>query len=332
MNAQHDAIHMAEALPMMTLSEAATATKGKVIGGDAHFTGITSDSRKVAIGDLFIALRGERFDGHEFVAACLEQGAAAAMVDQKSGLGQGSPEKPLLVVKDTRLGLGHLAAHWRTKFDIPLAAITGSNGKTTVKEMLKSILSVEAGADNVMSTEGNLNNDIGLPLTLLRLRRHHQFAITEMGMNHPGEIDYMTHLAKPTVALINNAQPAHLQGLGSLDAIAHAKGEILSGLSPDGVAVINADDPYANYWKILAGTHRIMTFGLNNGADVGASVELAENRICLKSQLDEIYIQLQVPGLHNIRNALSAATVAIAMGLSLETIKAGKTVYRAAKP
>jgi UDP-N-acetylmuramoyl-tripeptide--D-alanyl-D-alanine ligase len=320
MNAQHEAIHLAEALPMMTLHEAATAVDGKLIGADDHFTGISTDSRRITAGDLFIALRGENYDGHEFVKTCLAQGAAAVMVQQAT-----DTDKPQLVVKDTRLALGRLAAYWRRKFDIPLAAITGSNGKTTVKEMLASILAAEAGVEKVMATTGNLNNDIGLPLTLLRLRKHHRFAITEMGMNHEGEIDYMTHLAKPTVALVNNAQSAHLEGLGSVDAIASAKGEIFTGLSAGGIAVINADDAYANYWKLLAGTHRIMTFGLEHSADVGATIDLLEkiNSFCLKSQLDEIHIQLQVPGLHNVRNALAAATVAIAMNIPLTTIKTG---------
>ncbi|MFM9913640.1 MAG: UDP-N-acetylmuramoyl-tripeptide--D-alanyl-D-alanine ligase [Methylophilaceae bacterium] len=333
MNAQHEAIHLVEALPMMTLHEAATAVNGNLVGADAHFTGISTDSRKIAAGDFFIALRGENFDGHRFVDACLADGATAAMVCQESSIRNQVSEKPLLVVKDTRLALGRLAAYWRSKFAIPLAAITGSNGKTTVKEMLASILAAEAGADNVMATIGNLNNDIGLPLTLLRLRKNHRYAITEMGMNHAGEIDYMTHLAKPTVALVNNAQAAHLEGLGSVDAIASAKGEIFAGLAEDGIAVINADDAYANYWKVLAGDHRIMTFGLNNGADVGATFELqkTDSRLCLKSQLDEIQIQLQVPGLHNVRNALAAATVAISMNISLPTIKAGLESFTGVK-
>ncbi len=334
MNAQHEVIHLAEALPMMTLHEAATAVEGTVIGADVHFSGISTDSRKITMGDLFIALRGENFDGHEFVDDCLRQGAVAAMVAQASGIRHQGSGKALLVVEDTRLALGQLSAYWRSKFEIPLAAITGSNGKTTVKEMLASILATEAGADNVMATIGNLNNDIGLPLTLLRLRKNHRYAIAEMGMNHAGEIDYMTHLAKPTVAMINNAQAAHLQGLGSLDAIASAKGEIFAGLAEDGIAVINADDVYANYWKILAGSHRIMTFGMNDGADVGATVENLQqtgSRLCLKSQLDEICIELQVPGLHNVLNALAAATVAIAMNISLANIQIGLESFTGVK-
>lgn len=334
MNAQHEAIHLVEALPMMTLHEAATAVEGTVIGDDIHFSGISTDSRKITAGDLFIALRGERFDGHEYVNNCLQQGAVAAMVHQKPEGRRRKTDKPLLLVKDTRLALGRLGAYWRSKFEIPLAGITGSNGKTTVKEMLACILAVEAGADNVMATIGNLNNDIGLPLTLLRLRKNHRYAIAEMGMNHAGEIDYMTHLAKPNVALVNNAQSAHLEGLGSLDAIASAKGEIFAGLAEGGIAVINADDAYANYWKIIAGAHRIMTFGINNGADVGATIEnlqQTESRFCLKSQLDEICIDLQVPGLHNVRNALAAATVAIAMGISLNTIKTGLESFTGVK-
>src|SRR3989338_2914732 len=197
---------------MMLLSEAALATKGRVVGTDVAFMAVTTDSRKGAPGDLFVALRGERFDGHDFVDQCFGRGAVAAMVNQGSGISrdQGSGKR-WLEVPDTRLGLGDLAAHWRGKFDIPLAAVTGSNGKTTVKEMLAAILRKVGGAENVLATEGNLNNDIGLPLTLIKLHPQCRYAVVEMGMNHPGEIAYLTGIARPTVALINNAQAAHLE-------------------------------------------------------------------------------------------------------------------------
>ena len=202
---------------MMPLSEAAIATHGQVIGQDVVFTSVGTDSRKLTAGQLFVALRGANFDGHDYAAQTLEQGAVAAMVSTELALPAG------LLVKDTRLALGDLAAHWRRKFDIPLAAITGSNGKTTVKEMLASILKAEAGGnDLVLATEGNLNNDIGLPLTLLKLRQQHRYAVAEMGMNHMGEISYLTRIGRPTVALVNNATTAHVGELGSVEAIAQA--------------------------------------------------------------------------------------------------------------
>ena len=199
---------------------------------------------------LFIALKGERFDGHEFVGAAAERGAAAVMVSQAWAEGR-THELPALVVADTRLALGYLAAWWRARFDIPLIGVTGSNGKTTVKEMIASILRAQAVADGydpelaVLATTGNLNNEIGLPLMLLRLHASHRAAVFEMGMNHPGEIAYLTRLAQPTVALVNNAQRAHLAGLGGVAEVARAKGEIFDGLREGGVAVINADDPFA---------------------------------------------------------------------------------------
>jgi len=304
----------------MALSQAALAVQGRLIGADAMFHAVTTDSRKAAAGDLFVALRGERFDGHDFVAQCLAQGAVAAMVEREV-----SADAPQVVVADTRLGLGDLAAHWRGKFDIPLAAVTGSNGKTTVKEMLAAILRVAGGADSVLATEGNLNNDIGLPLTLLKLREQHRYAVAEMGMNHVGEIAYLTHIAKPTVALINNAQPAHLAGLGSVEAVARAKGEIFAGLAADGTAVINADDAYAALWRQLAAPHRVLTFGLEQPADVSAEYQLqADGSVLqLKTPQGNAPVRLAVAGLHNVRNALAAAAAALAMGVPLPTIAAG---------
>jgi UDP-N-acetylmuramoyl-tripeptide--D-alanyl-D-alanine ligase len=318
---------------MMALSEAALATKGSLTGRDVTFIAVTSDSRKVAAGDLFIALKGERFDGHDYVAQCFEQGALAAMVCQSSVVSSQPSVNPLLVVQDTRLGLGDLAAHWREKFDIPLAAITGSNGKTTVKEMLASILRAACGADGVLATEGNLNNDIGLPLTLLKLRENHRYAVIEMGMNHPGEIAYLTCIARPTVALVNNASAAHLQGLGSVEAVARAKGEIFEGLSTDGVAVINADDAAAPVWRQLAAPRRVLTFGLEQPADVSAcyALEPDGSELHLKTAQGDIEVRLAVPGLHNVRNALAAAAAALAMGVAPATIAAGLAAFSGVK-
>jgi UDP-N-acetylmuramoyl-tripeptide--D-alanyl-D-alanine ligase len=355
---------------MMHLSEAAQATHGQVIGNDALFTSVGTDSRKLAAGQLFVALRGEHFDGHAYATMALEEGAAGVMV---------SSEVPALsagvVVKDTRQALGDLAAHWRHKFDIPLAAITGSNGKTTVKEMLASILRAQVmeewliesqakqdqggnesatrytelgrrGADEaanaelvlhaaqaVLATEGNLNNDIGLPLTLLKLRGQHRYAVAEMGMNHRGEIRYLTRIGAPTVALVNNAGTAHIGELGSVEAIAQAKGEIFEGLSEGGVAVINADDAFAPLWHSLAAPHKVATFGLEQPADVTATYRLESDHsaVALRTPIGEATFDLPSPGLHNVRNALAATTVAMAMGASLAAVAAGLARFSGAK-
>jgi UDP-N-acetylmuramoyl-tripeptide--D-alanyl-D-alanine ligase len=313
---------------MMPLSAAVLATKGTLAGQDVTFSAVTTDSRKVMVGDLFVALKGEHFDGHDFVAQCFEQGAVAAMV--ASGMSAG---KPLLQVADTRLGLGDLAAYWREQFDIPLAAITGSNGKTTVKEMLAAILRQAAGENAVLATEGNLNNDIGLPLTLLELRENHRYAVVEMGMNHPGEIAYLTRITRPTVALINNAQPAHLEGLGNVEAVACAKGEIFAGLAANGVAVINADDAYASMWGELAAPYRVFTFGLERLADVSADYVLEPYgcKLRLKIPQGSIEARLAVPGLHNVKNALAASAVALAMNVSPTAIASGLAAFGGVK-
>jgi len=310
---------------MMRLSELAAAVGGELVGEDVLFTSVGTDSRNIVPGQLFVALRGERFDGHTYVLQALQSGAAAALVAEvQPGMVAG------VVVKNTRLALGELAAVWRNRFSIPVAAITGSNGKTTVKEMVASILRAEAGDSNaVLATRGNLNNDIGLPLTLLRLRPPHKYTVAEMGMNHFGEIRYLSQMARPTVALVNNATSAHLGGLGSVEGIARAKGEIFEGLALEGVAVINADDLYAPLWTELAGEHDILTFGLAKMADVSANYELRADSsyVYMKSPIGGIAFNLQVAGLHNVRNALAASTVAIAMGARPESIAQGLEAF-----
>lgn len=318
---------------MMLLSEAAKAINAAFSGVDVNFSGVTTDSRKIATGDLFVALKGERFDGHDYVMQCLEQGAVAAIVDERSAVSGQQSAKPLLAVKDTRLGLGELAAYWRSKFSFPLAAITGSNGKTTVKEMLASILRAASSQDGVLATEGNLNNDIGLPLTLLKLRANHRYAVAEMGMNHPGEIAYLTKLAQPTVALVNNAGAAHLEGLGSVEAVARAKGEIFSGLAIDGIAVINADDAYASLWRELAAPRKVLTFGLENVADVSASYVLEADGVALilKTPEGNADLRLGVPGLHNLKNALAASAAALAMHVPMRAVVEGLKAFGGVK-
>jgi len=307
---------------MLSLSEAAKLIGAEWRGTDVEFTSVTTDSRAIVPGSLFIALRGERFDGHDFVAQALAQGAVAAMVD-KGDAAWG--DIPLLLVADTRLALGKLAAQWRGRFPVAMAAVTGSNGKTTVKEMLSAILRAQSSDGAVLATAGNFNNDIGLPLTLLKLNAGHRYAVIEMGMNHPGEIAYLSGLAQPNVVLINNAQPAHLEGLGSVEAVAHAKGEIFQGLAEQGVAVINGDDPSAALWRQLAGNRKVTSFGLQKGADVSATFRLlpACSELTVNTPQGSIELTLQAPGEHNVRNALAATAAALALGIAPETIARG---------
>ena len=314
---------------MMLLSQAAQALGGKLIGKDVLFSAVSSDSRTLTAGDLFVALQGKNFDGAAFVEGAARSGAVAALMNAENYGGAPLP-CPVLLVDDTRLALGRLAAHWRTQFSIPLVAVTGSNGKTTVKEMLASILRVEAGGANaVLATAGNLNNDIGMPLTLLKLRAFHRYAVIEMGMNHPGEIEYLTLLARPDVAVINNAGSAHLEGLGSVEAVARAKGEIFLGLSPQGYAVINADDLYAPMWRELAGKRPIIEFGLERHVAVHAKWQAKGygSHIVVGTPEGEFAAQMQVPGVHNVRNALAATAAALAVRVSLPAIAAGLEKY-----
>ncbi|ACT48910.1 UDP-N-acetylmuramoyl-tripeptide--D-alanyl-D-alanine ligase [Methylotenera mobilis] len=306
---------------MMMLSEAAAALGVQHMGADVQFSSVGSDSRNIVAGQLFVALKGANFDGNAFAQEALELGAAAVLVSDAS-----VQAEPRIVVADTRLALGELAKYWRQKFAMPVVAVTGSNGKTTTKEMLSAILSVVAGAKaSVHATYGNLNNDIGVPLTLLKMQPAHQYAVVEMGMNHLGEIDYLTHIAQPDVALINNAGIAHIGELGSRENIAKAKGEIFAGLKSDGVAVINADSDYAYYWKSLNPHRKIVTFGLKNPADVSARYQENDGyaSVVLATASDEVSVQLNVQGEHNISNALAAGATAYALGVSLNDIGRG---------
>jgi len=310
---------------MMLLSEAAKAMQATLMGADVAFNSVGTDSRNVTKGQLFVALKGDNFDGHSFAAQAIAQGAAAVLISDKA-----LNVQPAILVDDTCQSLGELAAYWRSKFDIPLAAVTGSNGKTTVKEMLASILRAACNQpDEVLATVGNLNNHIGLPLTLLKLNAQHRYAVAEMGMNHTGEISYLSRIGKPTVALINNAGNAHIGELGSFEAIANAKGEIFEGLAADGTAVINADDIFAPLWLGLAGQRKIMTFGLKNKADVTAQYQLHANASDIEITTPQVAVKvsLPTPGLHNVMNALAATSAALAMGATLEAIATGLENY-----
>jgi UDP-N-acetylmuramoyl-tripeptide--D-alanyl-D-alanine ligase len=320
---------MSEA-PMMSLTETAAVMHGQLDGPDADFDSVSTDSRSILPRQLFIALRGEKFDGARFAAETLEKGAAGVVVNHYGA----PPVSPAILVEDTRLALGKLAAHWRGRFSIPVAAITGSNGKTTVKEMLSAILSAETGDEGrVLATKGNLNNDIGCPLTILKLRSRHRYAVLEMGMNHFGELAYLSHIAAPTVALVNNAQSAHVGFLGSVQAIAKAKGEIFQGLATDGVAIINADDPHAAMWYNMNTSRPIISFGFSSEAQVRGEMSCDETGVSLLIHLPAglVTVHLQVPGEHNARNALAAAACALAMGVSTSAIESGLSAFTGVK-
>ena len=316
---------------MLDLETAARAINATRSGPNARFERVTTDSRDIRRGDLFIGIRGDRFDGQAFADQALQAGAAAVMVSDASAVS--ATDAPVLLVPDARIALGQLAAFWRSRFTIPLVAITGSNGKTTVKELLASILRKQAGDAGVLATAGNLNNDIGMPLTLLSIGAGHRYAVIEMGMNHLGEIAYLSRLAKPGVALINNAGSAHIGELGSLEAIARAKGEIFEGLDKSGCAIINSDDARADFWRDLARGRRIVDFGLDRKAAVSARYELTETGSLLTIQTPEgaFVATLNVPGLHNVKNALAAATAAYALAVPAATVAAGLAAYRGVK-
>lgn len=300
-----------------TLQAMAKAARGVLHGRDGVVHGVSTDTRKIGQGEVFVALVGDRFDGHEFVNQACAQGAVAAVVS-KGGPG----ECAQIVVQDTRIALGLIAKAWREQFAIPVIAVTGSNGKTTVKEMLNAIMSVQR---TTLYTQGNLNNDIGVPLTLLRLRNTHQCAVIEMGANHAGEIDYLTKLALPTVAIVNNAGPAHLEGFGSLEGVAKAKGEIYGGLSANGTAIINADDQFAALWRELCVGKRVLSFGIDKPADVSARWSATETGsiIQLHTPAGAVQVRLNLPGKHNVMNALAASAGALAAGATPEDIQRG---------
>jgi len=319
----------------LQLQDVAQATGGQAIG-EAMVRGVGTDSRAQAAGELFVALRGERFDGHDFVAGAQQQGAAAALVDRDWYARQGGDagSLPLVVVDDTRRALGALAASWRQRFDIPLIGITGSNGKTTVKEMCAAILRTRfADSGAVLATAGNLNNDIGLPLTLLGLRAHHRAAVVEMGMNHPGEIGALTAIARPTVALVNNAQRAHLQGMGGVVEVAEEKAAIYDGLDAHGVAIVNLDDPHAALWLARNRDRKVMGFGFRDAADVYGVCRLQGLGAILQIRHagEAVECALQVPGVHNAANALSAAAACLAAGVTLAEVARGLSGYTGTK-
>ncbi|MFP4243991.1 MAG: UDP-N-acetylmuramoyl-tripeptide--D-alanyl-D-alanine ligase [Ectothiorhodospira sp.] len=296
----------------LSLSEVARITGGRLHGADRAVAGVCTDTRQPAPEALFVALRGPRFDAHRFVDP--ELPAAALLVEHPV-----SSPLPRVEVDDTRRALADLAAAWRQRCTARVVALTGSNGKTTVKEMLAAILRT---AGSVLSTHGNLNNELGVPLTLLSLSPEDRFAVIEMGANHPGEIAGLTALAAPDVALITNAGPAHLEGFGSVEAVARAKGEIFQGLGPDGVAVLNADDPHAGYWAGLNTARRVMRFGLRPGVEVSGEVD-PRGHLFITTGGGAVTVALPLAGAHNHGNALAATAVALALGVDLAAVKSG---------
>jgi UDP-N-acetylmuramoyl-tripeptide--D-alanyl-D-alanine ligase len=304
----------------MRLSEAADVLDATYQGEDVLFKGCSTDSRDIHKGELFIALHGDFYDGHDFVEQVRSKGANAVLVERMLQV-----DLPMIVVGNTRKAMGKLAGRWRSNFKIPLIAITGSNGKTTVKEMLMAILSQHT---QVHATHGNLNNDIGVPLTLFGLGKQHVYAIVEMGANHPGEISWLSRMSKPTVALITQCAPAHLEGFGNIEGVAKAKSEIFEGLSKDGIAVINADDFYADFWSGKVSEHDQINFALDTDADITADniqLDSATGSISfsLVTPKGRIEIMLSLPGRHNVLNALAAAACAFALDLPLMDIKQG---------
>jgi len=320
--------------PMTNLQQAAGWIAGASISGDASrsFSRVHTDSRTVEPGDLFVALKGERFDAHDFLADVVARGASAVMVSREVGL-----DVPALVVPDTRIGLGELAAGWRREFTPPTVAVTGSNGKTTVKEMIAAIFAGAVGEGDRLATGGNLNNDIGLPLTVLRLRAHHKLAVLELGMNHPGETVYLAAIAQPTVAVITNAQREHQEFMVNVEAVAHEHASAIAALPANGVAVFPVDaesgGAHAAIWRQAAGARAVLSFGTDASADVRATVTLDDGVQVLDVTAPgrRFTLRLQLLGAHNVRNALAATACALAAGVDVAAIQAGIPGFTAVK-
>jgi UDP-N-acetylmuramoyl-tripeptide--D-alanyl-D-alanine ligase len=317
---------------MMSLAEAARAIAARMQGADVRFAGVSTDSRTLGAGDLFVAVRGEHFDGHEFLPGAKARGAVAAMVDERFS---GAAPLPLLVVEDTRRGLGRLGRHWRERHTPVLIAITGSNGKTTTKEMLASILRAHAGESAALATRGNLNTDLGVPLTLLGLRAQHRYCAIELGMNHPGEIATLAALARPTIALVNNAQREHMEFMGSVEAVAEENASVFAALPPDGIAVVNADDAHAAIFRRAAGGRRTVEFGAEARPGAAAPTVKCDftlgplaSAIRIRTPAGEARATLAIPGRHNVCNALAAAACAYAAGIPPAAIATGLAAFR----
>jgi UDP-N-acetylmuramoyl-tripeptide--D-alanyl-D-alanine ligase len=315
-----------------TLAAAAAACSGRLQGVDRDYGAVSTDSRTLSKGELFVALKGPRFDGHDFIDAVAGAGAAGAIVSRLALRGDSLPQ---IVVADTIAALTALARAWRNQFDIPIVGVGGSNGKTTVKEMIAAILGQSPTAP-CLATRGNLNNHIGVPLTLLRLDASHRSAVVEMGANRRGDVAELAAVARPTVGLITNAGAEHLEGFGDLEGVARGEGEMVATLPKDGVAVINADDTYAPLWRRLSGARRVVSFGLGAAADFHAadiSQSIAHGEFALNFTLQVVgvghLVKLSLAGRHNVTNALAAAAAAHCAGADIPAIVAGLESVRA---
>jgi len=312
-----------------SLSQLKPWVAGAMMKADAAFNGVSTNSQTVAQGNLFVALRGERFDAHAFLEEVVAKGAAAVIVERMpEGL-----RIPALVVPDTRVALSEIASYWRRQFSIPVIGVTGSNGKTTVKEMIASILEAEFGSEHFLATRGNLNNDIGVPLTVMRLGASHRAAVIELGMNHPGEIALLSTIAQPTVGLVNNAQREHQEFMESVEAVAKENGAVINTLSSNGIAVYPADDTYTPLWRSLAkssGQRKSLTFGLSEEANVSCTYQANEfgSDLMIKVGQREFPVKLSAAGAHNVRNALAAVACALAIGIHRNAIVRGLEAFR----
>jgi len=311
---------------MLTLAEAQALLPGSQLVGDGgvSFARVHSDTRSLKAGDLFVALKGDNFDAHDFLSKARQAGAVAALAER--GLAEAG--LPGLQVPDALAALQQLAAAWRRRFTLPLIAVTGSNGKTTVTQMIASILRA-ADRDAAFATEGNFNNHIGLPLTLLRLRAAHRHGVVELGMNHPGEIALLAGIARPTVALVNNAQREHQEFMATVEAAARENGAVIEALDAQGAAVFPADDDYTPLWRQLAGARRVLSFALQAGADVFAeySWQTSHWAVQMRTPSGDAAFKLHVAGAHNVKNALAAATAAMAVGVPLSAIAQGLEAF-----
>jgi UDP-N-acetylmuramoyl-tripeptide--D-alanyl-D-alanine ligase len=306
-----------------TTSCMATVVDGRLVGADVEFSSVSTDSRTMAKNALFVALQGPNFDGHEYLQAAKERGAVAALVSREVNV-----SLPQVLVPDVLGALSEYARVWRSQFGFPVIGVTGSNGKTTVKEMIGSIMK-QSG--NVLVTRGNLNNHIGVPLTLLELNASHQSAVIEMGANHQHEIAALSKLSAPNIGIVTNAGAAHLEGFGGMQGVATGKGELYLALPEHGVAIINADDQYAEYWRAHCNAGNVITFGMESAADFNAenvAVNNDHSQFELHTPHGSIAIRLHLAGKHNVRNAVGAAAAAYAAGATLEQIQEGFNVMR----
>jgi UDP-N-acetylmuramoyl-tripeptide--D-alanyl-D-alanine ligase len=331
MNAVHNPMGLKLELALSWLSRARGVNLQSVVADRVH-----TDSRSLRAGDLFVALRGERFDGNQFIAQAKAQGAVAVVCEASGEAEAAAQGLPALVVPDARIALGELAAGWRAQFDLPVIAVTGSNGKTTVTQMIAAILRAHVGVD-ALSTQGNLNNDIGVPLTLLNLRPHHRMAVVELGMNHPGEIAYLAPMTQPTVALVNNAQREHQEFMGTVEAVALENGAVLLSLPSQGVAVYPADETHTPVWQSQSGSRAQHTFAMGHGdgvADVRAAVVVWQSgawQFTLKTPVGTAPVRLHIAGRHNVKNALAASACALAAGVPLAAVAQGLQAFEPVK-